>query len=851
MRPGDQVPEQGLSTAEARRRLERDGPNSLPDTGARTLLAIAREAAREPMFVLLLLAAALYLMLGDLREGAMMLALVLVALGITLYQEGRTERALAALRSLSVPRALVLRDGAPRPLDSFEVVSGDLCVLREGDRIPADGVLVDGVGVLVDESLLTGESVPVGKAVSSTPPAPPAAPGGEATPFLYSGTMLVQGHGLLRVTGTGAASAIGRIGATLGQLRPERSPLQRQVNRIVTLFALGGGALSVFLVLYGVAAGAGWIEALLAGLALAIALLPQEFVVVLAVYPALGAWRLTRAHVLTRRLAAIETLGSTSVLCVDKTGTLTENRMSVAELFADGFSVTANATSAQLPEAVHALLEFAVLASAPESADPMDQALRRFGAQVLGGTEHLHPAWLLAREYGMTPELRAVSLAWREDMGDGTAIAAKGAPEAIADLCHLGPDQRAVLLAAADRMAACGLRVLGVARASFEGPRWPAIAHDFDYVPLGLIGFADPLRPGVREATAQCRRAGIGVVMITGDYPATASQVASQAGIGVHAPLLGDELALMPAAQLAERLRGGAVCARVAPGHKLAIVQALKGAGEVVAMTGDGVNDALALRAAHVGVAMGRRGTDVAREAASLVLLDDNFASIVEAVRLGRQIFSNMQKAMAYIVAVHVPTAGMALLPVLLGWPILLAPIHIVFLELLIDPTCSLAFENEPAEPDLMRRPPRGTAAPLLGRRALASGILLGVAALAGALLGYGWALQAFPLGEARAFGFTVLVLGDCALIFASRSLRYTIAGAIRAPNRLVWLMSALACAALGLALYLPMLAEMFQFAQLGVVQLLLAAGLGIGTVVVADASKLLPLPGTRRPRAG
>jgi Ca2+-transporting ATPase len=841
MKPREAAPpEAGLSSAEAAQRLSRNGLNALPGGRSRNLLAIAWQAAREPMFMLLLGCAVLYLLLGDVREGLLMLSLVVAALGITLYQEGKTEHALAALRELSSPQAVVFRDGAPVSIDCRQVVSGDLCLVREGDRVPADGVLVDGAGVLVDESLLTGESVPVRKVCAAAEAPLPAVPGGDDQPFLYSGTLLVQGHGLLRIIGTGGATAIGRIGAALGQLVPGHSPLQHQVGRLVTLFAIGGAGVSVFLAAYYVATGGGWIEALLAGLALAIALLPQEFAVVLAVFPALGAWRLARAQVLTRSLAAIETLGATSVLCVDKTGTLTENRMRVAALFSDGVSLTLDSATTQLPEPVHALLEFAVLASAPDSADPMDQALRRLGARVLEGTEHLHPAWTLAHEYGMTPALRAVSHVWLTDGGGDVAIAAKGAPEAIVDLCHQGLDAGAALLANADRMAAAGLRVLAVAQARFAGPPWPPIAHDFDFVALGLIGFADPLRPGVPEATRLCRRAGIGVVMITGDYPATARQIALEAGIEARDIVTGAELAALGDADLAQRLRGGAVCARVAPEQKLRIVQALRAGGAVVAMTGDGVNDAPALRAAHVGVAMGGRGTDVAREAASLVLLDDAFPSIVQAIRRGRQIFSNMQKAMRYIVAVHVPTAGMALLPVLLGWPIMLAPVHIVFLELLIDPTCSLAFENEPPEPGLMRRAPRAVGAPLLGWRMLADGMVVGGAALAAALLGYGWALQAFTLPEARSFGFTVLVLADIALVFACRSRDNTIVGVIRAPNRIVWIVSAAACVALVLALYVPALAAMFYFAPLAPVQLLLAAGLGPGAVLLADAFKLV-----------
>jgi Ca2+-transporting ATPase len=811
--------ERGLSTAQAAERLARDGPNALPEARRRSVARIAWEAAREPMFALLLAGGLLYLLLGDLGEGVLMFSLVLAALGITLYQEGKTEHALAALRAMSSPRALVVRDGVEADIDSRHLVRGDVCIVREGDRVPADGVLLDAADVLVDESMLTGESVPV----------PKEAAGEAAPPSLYAGTMLVRGHGMLRVTATGTAGAIGKIGAALGSLAPEPSPLQGQVRRMVRLFALGGAALSILLAAWYVAIGGGWLQAMLAGIALAIALLPQEFAVVLAVFPALGAWRLARVHVLTRRLSAIETLGTTTVLCVDKTGTLTENRMRVARLCADGIMHPVDAQTAQLPEPFHALLEFAFLASNPQSADPMDQAVRELGARLLAGTGHLHPSWTLAREYGLTPELRAIAHAWLGDDNGTAPVATKGAPEAIADLCHLDAARAASLLSSADAMAADGLRVLAVARASFSGPPWPAIAHDFAFVPLGLIGFADPLRPGVATASRECQRAGIRIVMITGDYPATALHIARAAGIGATTALSGIELDLLSPAALARRLREGAVCARVAPEQKLRIVQALKASGAIVTMTGDGVNDAPALRAAHVGVAMGQRGTDVARDAASLVLLDDSFPSIVTALRMGRHIFTNMQKAMNFIVAVHVPIAGMALLPVLLGWPAMLTPVHIVFLELLIDPSCALAFEREPPEPGLMRRPPRAPDAPLLGWSALAAGLLLGAAALAAVLLGYGWALANFSPGQARAFGFCALVAADIALIFASRSPTRTIVQVVRTPNHTAWLFVAATVAALLATVYLPVAAARFYFDALAPEQLLLAAGLGLG----------------------
>ena len=830
----------GLDTDEAARRLARDGPNALPAAARRGWYLIAWQAAREPMFVLLFAAGLLYLVLGELHEGILMFALVLATLGMTLYEEGKAERALDALRDLSTPRALVIRDGRRRQVDSREVVVGDLCVIGEGDRVPADGMLVAGQDVEADESLLTGESEPVQKTAGPSVMAAPAAPGVTDASTLLSGTLVVRGHGILRIAATGAASAIGGIGLSLAGLAPERSPLQRQMASVIARFGVGGAAISLLLVGYYLAKGGAFLQALLAGLALALAMLPEEFAVVLALFPALGASRLARANVLTRQLAAIETLGATTVLCVDKTGTLTENRMSVAALFADGSEWQAGAPAAQSPPASLAvLLDTGMLASRADGFEPMDQALHRLGAEFPGAAAAGRAGWTLAREYGMSGGLRAVAHGWNPGAGERAVVAAKGAPEAIADLCRLSPAAAAPLLAAADTMAARGLRVLAVARARHDAPPWPATARDFAFAPIGLVGFADPLRDGVREAVRECRAAGMRVMMITGDYPATALNIGRQAGLAGHAVLSGDRIAGADDGTLARLLAGTDICARVAPEQKLRIVRALQGAGDIVGMTGDGVNDAPALQAAHVGIAMGRRGTDVAREAADLVLTDDHFASIVRAVRLGRHIYTNLRKAMVYIVAVHVPTAGMALLPVMLGWPIVLYPVHIVFLELVIDPTCALAFENEAEEGDLMRRPPRARDLPLLDRRVLVLALAQGLAVLGTVAAAYAWALGALPPAQARAFAFAALVSGNVGLIFGNRSHTLTMFESLRQPNRIAWMVAGAALCALAAVLYVAPLAALFQLAAPAPACAGIAVGLGLGAVVPFDLFKL------------
>lgn len=799
--------ERGLSAAEAARRLAAEGPNALPGDGGRSWGRIMRETVRDPLFALLLLAAALYLLLGELRESLSLALMVLVVIGLTLFQEGRTERAIRALRELSSPRARVIRDGQVQTVPGRELVRGDLMLLSEGDRVAADAELLTPGVLEVDESLLTGESVPVAKQAGL------AAAGSGA---LHAGTLVVQGQGVARVTATGVRSQMGQIGHALQMVQTEESPLRRQTRTLVHRLALLGLALCLLLVLlHGLTRG-DWLQALLAGIALAIAMLPEEFTVVLTVLPALGAWRLSRQQVLTRRIAAIETLGATSVLCVDKTGTLTHNRMRVAQLHAGGADlVLGDAVMTTLPEDFHELVEYAILASRVDPYDPMEQAFHALGRQYLAQTEHLHRDWALVREYALTPELLAMAHVWQGDTGGTHVVAAKGSPEAIIELCHLDSAQRQAVAAAADAMAARGLRVLGVARARHAGPPWPAGEHDFDFVFVGLLGLADPLREEIPQAVHECHQAGIRVLMITGDYPVTARAIARQAGLASQEVLSGDELARLDEAALRQRLRTAGICARITPAQKLRIVQALQASGEVVAMTGDGVNDAPALRAAHVGVAMGARGTDVAREAAAIVLVDDNFASIVRAVRQGRRIFANLRKSMRYIMAVHVPIAGMALLPLLLGWPIVLFPMHIALLELAIDPACAMVFENEPADEDVMRVPPRDPAAPLFAGSMLVQSVAQGLGVLAAVLTLYGWGRGGLDEPQARALAFAALVLGNLTLIISNRAGSRGLLASLRVPNSLLWWVSGVTLGLLALALYLPPLTAVLHMAPL------------------------------------
>ncbi len=832
----------GLTGEEASLRLREDGPNELPSTKKRSLFRIAFDVVREPMFLLLVACGTIYLLLGDLREAGMLLSFVFVVMGITFYQERKTERALEALRDLSSPRALVIRDGERRRIPGRQVVRDDLLVLAEGDRVPADALLLSCTNFTADESLLTGESVPVRKATWDGA-ATLGRPGGDDLPFVYSGSLVVQGQGIARVLATGLGTELGKIGKALQAVEVEETSLQRETARLVRTLAAAGLFLCVLVVVvYGATRG-DWLKGFLAGLTLAMATVPEEFPVVLTVFLALGAWRISRDRVLTRRVPAVEMLGSATVLCVDKTGTLTLNRMEVRKLFAGGrYFDCGGKTTAHLPEAFHELVEFSILASQRDPFDPMEKALRETGNRFLARTEHLHGDWALVREYPLSTELLALSHVWKAPDGVDYVIASKGAPEAVADLCHLEEAERAALSMHVNAMAEEGLRVLGVARASFRQANATGGQHDFPFRFLGLLGFADPVRPGVRDAVDESYTAGIRVVMITGDYPGTARSIARQIGLASAEEIIaGPELDAMEDGELQRRIRTVNVFARVVPEQKLRLVNALKANGEIVAMTGDGVNDAPALKAAHIGIAMGGRGTDVAREASALVLLDDDFSSIVRAVRLGRRIFDNLRKAMAYIFAIHVPIVGMSLLPVLLGLPLLFAPVHILFLELIIDPACSVVFEAEPAEADVMRRSPRRPGKPLFGKTMVAVSLLQGLSILLILIAIYLVALyRGQGEGEARALAFTTLVVANLGLILTNRSWSSTILDTVRKPNPALWWVTGGAAAFLALVLSLPVLRSLFHFARLHTVDIALCLSAGAISILWFEGLKIV-----------
>lgn len=816
--------EKGLSNQEAANKLRRDGYNELPSQKSKSALVIFFKVLSEPMLILILVSISIYLFFGEAKDSIMLIVSIFFIVGITYYQERKTEKTLDALKNLSSPRASVIRDGEQIRIPGREVVKDDVVIIREGDRVPADATVIACENLSVDESLLTGESVPVRKA-SWDGKSQSIRPGGNDLPFVYSGSLVISGRGLVKVHAIGSNTEMGKIGKSLVDIQEEDTLLKRETSKIVKNIAIIGFILCGVLVFAYYVLRGNFISALLSGLTLAMAILPEEFPLVLVIFLTLGAWRISRKNVLTRNSAAIETLGAASVLCVDKTGTLTYNKTVLSEMYTDGLFINLQEdTKKHFSENFHKLLEFAILASQKDPYDPIEKELNAKGGKLLKHTKHIHESWELIKEYPLSKELLALSHVWKSPNKNDFVIASKGAPEAILKLCQADSAETDKVLIRVKEMSDRGLRVLGVAKAIFTKSKLPEKQHNFEFEFVGLIGFVDPIREGVSIALKEAYAAGIRVILITGDYPGTARFVAEKIGIkDFENIIVGSELTKMNKAELTEKIKTVNVFARIVPEQKLAIIDALKANKEVVAMTGDGVNDAPALKAASMGIAMGERGTDVARESADLVLLDDDFSSIVTAVRLGRRIYDNLKKAMSYLVAIHIPIAGMSLLPVLTKLPIVLFPAHITFMEFIIDPTSSMVFESEKEDSDIMNLPPRNIQASLFSKRSVLISFLQGFGVL---IINYALYFYIISTGrnemESRSFAFATLVLSNLLLILVNLSWNQNIFWVIRNANKILIAVLCVALISLFAVIYIPILSDLFHLAPLKFSDLLL-----------------------------
>ena len=794
---------QGLLRDQVVIQREKYGENRLPDRENKSIIRLILVIITEPMIFLLLAVVAVYFFLGDWHETVVLALSVVGVVTLELYQDSKTERALEALRSLSAPQCQVVRAGEYVTIPSVEVVVGDILVVGEGSRVAADGKLIESSNVAANESILTGESLPVEKTAGNQ---------------VFSGTVITSGHGLVEVTAVGEQTEMGRIGVSLHEIKPEKTLLQKEVGRVVRYIAVAAVLLAMLLTLLFWLLRGNFLHGFLAGLTLSIAILPEEFPVVLSVFMALGAWRLAKSNVLARKNQTIETLGGATVLCTDKTGTLTENRMAINQV------ITASGeepSDAQRNE----IIAYGILASQKNPSDPMEEAF-------LAATDDLSAIYNgmdIVKEYPLDDQSFSVAQIWGRS-GKPEIIALKGAPEEVFRLCRLPSEQQRRLQEIADDAADDGLRVLAIAKAvakNIEPSR-----DGYQYELLGLVGLSDPIRTEAKDAVALAHRAGIKVIMLTGDHTETARRIGREIGLNTEQVVTGQE---MNEKQQRELVKTTEIYSRVAPNVKLAIITALKQNGEVVAMTGDGVNDGPALKSAHIGIAMGQRGTDVAREASSIVLLDDNFASIVQGVRIGRRIFANLQKAVMYIMIVHIPIAALSIAPVLLGWELILLPIHIVFFEFIIDPACTLVFEGEPEDEDAMRQPPRRISQPLFSRAVVLESLAIGgLLALMAILIHGGMLGSGASSDQARAVTYLTIILANIGMILAlsgRKIIRLTVKQ--RGKNALA-IVVVTASVALAAVYSLPFLRNLFKIAPLSPAEFGLAATAAIFASLLA-----------------
>lgn len=746
---------QGLTSQQVEQSRAENGENLIPSEKKLSLVRQIITVASEPMLILLISAGVINFFLAEFLDASMLMVTVFIVLGISIVQSRRTENALFALQQLSTPFAKVIRNGSEMKIPSNQVVVGDLLLLHEGDRICADALVVEGVALSADESTLTGESVPVAKEIGQT---------------VFSGTLITRGHGRAIVTAVGPFSALGKIGKSLQEIPFEKSRLQRDVDQIVRVIGFLG-VITVFsvVIIYG-STRDNWLEGALAGIAAAMALIPEEFPVILTLFLAIGAWRMSQVRVIARRPSAIEALGSISALCVDKTGTLTMNKMEVTQIHLDGIKFHVGEESPS--EAIARVIEVGALACPTSIFDPMDQAFKDMALKFGIDSQHLS-----IQEFPVRAERLAYIHVWQ--MEDGLLVAAKGAPETIAQLCGFDETERNLLAERVHEAADQGFRVLAIAQAHARSKdEIPLHIEELRLTFLGLALLHDPVREGVMESISQCARAGIRTIMITGDHPSTAKSIAREIGLtNPDSFISGSMLDLMNDDELQERIRDLSVFARVTPEHKLRIIRALQSNGEIVAMTGDGVNDAPALRAANIGIAMGGRGTDVAREAAALIITDDNYNSIAQGIHRGRTTYANLQKAMSYVIAIHIPIFGLALLPIFsTSWPLILLPGLVAFHEVIIDPACSVVFEEESADPDIMKHQPRSVQRKVFTKPELSISIAQGLSVLAVLMTLF---LYSFTMGrsdgEIRSLIFGALMLSNIGLILTNRSRSLTV----------------------------------------------------------------------------
>ena len=805
---------EGLSHKEAKERLEKFGLNELVKYQKPNPFKKLLSIFSEPMFLLLLGAAFLYILLKEPREAIIMMVFVGFVASITFIQEWRTEKMLHALKELTSPQVTVIRESNKMVIPSIDLVPGDIVIIEEGQRIPADIEVLEYSGFSVDESSLTGESEPVQKITKQEFSKDSSE---YWKPYLlYAGTLSVSGKCLGIVISTGILTEYGKIGKALSTSKDQLTPLQRKTKKLVKVFAIGGLFFCVLVMLFSYIRSFDLIKSILAGVTLAMAIIPEEFPVVLVIFLSMGAFRMAKQNALLRKIAAVETLGSATVLCVDKTGTLTKNQMTVI----DSFRYDSDSSK------TFKLEDVLVLASEKDPFDPMEKAIQAFSGLSRDEIEKSKKLTFI-KNYPFDSQSKMMANEYQ--LETDYCITLKGSAESLLGLCSLSNEARKMIELEIDKMADRGLRVLAAAESC--GSEKSIHLNQIKFTFKGLIGLQDPPKDGVPESIKLCQEAGIRVVMITGDYEKTAIAIGKQIGLKFSQKTIsGHLLDKLSSEELAEAVKECDIFSRVIPEQKMKIVQALKKNGEIVAMTGDGVNDAPALKLSDIGIAMGKRGTEVAKEAADMILMDDNFTTIVQSVKDGRRIYDNIRKAMVYIMIIHIPIAGTTLLSPLFNLSQILLPIHIVLLELIIDPTCSIVFEGEEAEPNLMKRPPRSPNEPLLDPLFMWKVILQGLCILAATFFPFHYLIDSgiYSIEIARSFALATLVSCNIFLVLINRSNTHYLFQIFteKQNSARIWINGIAFAILLGL-IYIPLLNQWFKTSPLPISLLLIALTLG------------------------
>ncbi len=824
----------GLTEEQVLEARKKYGCNKTEYKKENRLWEIVKSLAKEPMVLLLLVASSIYFISGDTGDGIFLASAIILVSAISLYQDSRSRNALEKLKTFTEPHCKVIREGEVKEIKSEELVVGDCLIIEEGCSVPTDGIIIHSNDFSVNESLLTGESLAVYKDAS------------KENNTVYQGTIAVSGLAIATVTVIGNKTKLGEIGKSLEGIKEEKTPLELQINNFVKKMVMVGAI--VFIIVWGINFFNSYnlLDSLLKALTLAMSILPEEIPVAFTTFMALGAWRLMKMGIIVKQMKTIETLGSATVICTDKTGTITENKMSLTKLFTLSTQKISDVENNPLNTEEKELIRLAMWASEPIPFDPMEQALH--DAYTQNFLEDERPQYHMIHEYPLGGKPPMMTHLFENSQGN-RIIAAKGAPEALIKVSDLSEDEKQQINEAINSLSSQGYRILGIGQTDFSGSNFPKIQQEFQFQFKGIVAFYDPPKKNIRSVFENFYQAGIAVKIVTGDNTATTTAIAKQVGFkGYEKSLTGDELMDMKEDELKERISGINIFTRMYPEAKLRIINALKAKNEIVAMTGDGVNDGPALKAAHIGIAMGKKGTEIAKQAASLILVHDDLSQMVDAVSIGRKIYTNLKKAIQYIISIHIPIILTVFIPLALGWiyPNIFSPVHIIFLELIMGPTCSIIYENEPVEKNIMVQKPRPFTNTFFNWHELTTSALQGLMITAGTLFIYQYAVhQGFDEFITRTMVFIVLITANIFQTLVNRSFYYSIFTTLMYKNNLILFIIGITIFITGLLVYVKPLADFFEFKTLEINLLLISIGIGFSSVIWYEVIKWIKRKGS------